>query len=195
MKFKVVAPTNKTDPSLAPDQLNLPGFARLGTESKVRKLSLNEFASAFPSPTDPTQPLADPIGAFLGTLMDDNNPMAMMWSDPISEIVMDNTTEVWEIYNFTADAHPIHLHQVQFEIVNRQPLVTDSEGISAPPARLNGDPVPPESWETGTKDTLVVYPGMVTRLKARFDLKGLYLWHCHIIDHEDNEMMRPVLVQ
>ena len=57
--------------------------------------------------------------------------MAMMWGDPISEIVKVNTTELWEIYNFTADAHPIHLHQVQFEVVNRQPLVTDADGISA----------------------------------------------------------------
>ena len=121
--------------------------------------------------------------------------MAMMWGDPITETPTVNTTEVWEIYNFTADAHPIHLHQVQFEVFNRQPLVTDPDGISVAPATLHGHPVPPESWETGTKDTLIVYPGMVTRLKAKFDIKGLYVWHCHIIDHEDNEMMRPIQVQ
>jgi len=117
-----------------------------------------------------------------------------MFADPVTEKPRLNTTELWEIYNFTADAHPIHLHQVQFEVVNRQPLVTDVDGITVAPATLAGPPVPRESWERGTKDTVISYPGMVTRLKARFDIPGLYVWHCHILDHEDNEMMRPIQV-
>jgi len=55
-------------------------------------------------------------------------------------------------------------------------------------------PRPPQSWETGFKDTVVALPGEVTRVKAKFDLKGRFVWHCHIIDHEDNEMMRPYQV-
>ena len=57
-----------------------------------------------------------------------------------------------------------------------------------------GRPRPPESWETGYKDTVIAYPGEVTRVKAKFDLPGLYAWHCHIVEHEDNEMMRPYRV-
>ena len=52
----------------------------------------------------------------------------------------------------------------------------------------------PEAWETGAKDTVIAYPGEITRVKARFDLPGLYVWHCHIVEHEDNEMMRPYSV-
>jgi FtsP/CotA-like multicopper oxidase with cupredoxin domain len=103
-------------------------------------------------------------------------------------------TEIWEIYNFTADAHPMHLHQVAFQVVDRQNLVVDKTGMTMAPATLVGAPVPPMPWETGFKDTVISYPGQVTRIKAMFDLSGLYVWHCHIVDHEDNEMMRPFYV-
>jgi len=89
-------------------------------------------------------------------------------------------TEVWEIYNFTADAHPIHLHLVRFEVIDRQ--------------TIGGAARPPEPWESGYKDTVISYPGEITRVKAKFDLEGLYVWHCHIVEHEDNEMMRPFVV-
>jgi hypothetical protein len=46
-------------------------------------------------------------------------------------------------------------------------------------------------WETGYKDTVIAYPGEITRVKALYDLPGFYVWHCHIVEHEDNEMMRP----
>ncbi|HSB68025.1 MAG TPA: multicopper oxidase domain-containing protein [Candidatus Methylomirabilis sp.] len=90
-------------------------------------------------------------------------------------------TEVWELHNFTEDAHPIHVHLVQFQVVNRQPF-------DGSPSR------PPETWERGFKDTVIAYPGEVTRLKARFDIAGRFVWHCHILSHEDNEMMRPYKV-
>jgi bilirubin oxidase len=86
-------------------------------------------------------------------------------------------TEVWELQNFTEDAHPIHIHEITFEVVNRQPF--------------DGTPRPPESWELGRKDTVIAYPGEITRVKALFDRAGLFVWHCHIVEHEDNEMMRP----
>jgi len=89
-------------------------------------------------------------------------------------------TEMWEIYNFTADAHPIHLHLVRFAVVNRQVI--------------GGDARPAEPWESGYKDSVVAYPGEITRVKAVFDIAGLYVWHCHIVEHEDNEMMRPFVV-
>ena len=52
-------------------------------------------------------------------------------------------------------------------------------------------PTPPEPWETGFKDTVTAYPGQVTRVRAQFNIPGQYVWHCHIVEHEDNEMMRP----
>ncbi|HLE99251.1 MAG TPA: multicopper oxidase domain-containing protein, partial [Gaiellaceae bacterium] len=89
-------------------------------------------------------------------------------------------TEVWELYNFTEDAHPIHIHEVQFQVVDREPF--------------GGSARPPEEWETGFKDTVIAYPGEITRLKARFGVAGLFVWHCHIVEHEDNEMMRPYVI-
>jgi FtsP/CotA-like multicopper oxidase with cupredoxin domain len=87
--------------------------------------------------------------------------------DPITENPNVNSIEVWEMHNFTMDAHPIHIHLVQFQVVDRQPF----GGIARPP----------EVWEIGFKDTVICYPGEVTRVKASFDIAGLYVWHCHII--------------
>jgi FtsP/CotA-like multicopper oxidase with cupredoxin domain len=98
---------------------------------------------------------------------------------------------VWELYNFTADAHPMHVHEVTFEVENRQPLVLNDDGETAVPVAFAGDPRSPEAWESGVKDTVIAYPGEVTRIKARFDKAGQFVWHCHIVEHEDNEMMRP----
>jgi FtsP/CotA-like multicopper oxidase with cupredoxin domain len=91
--------------------------------------------------------------------------------------------ENWDIYNFTMDAHPIHLHLVRFAVVERR-----SFGATA------GTGTPPEAWETGFKDTVISYPGEITTVRALFDIEGLYVWHCHIVEHEDNEMMRPYAV-
>jgi spore coat protein A len=94
-----------------------------------------------------------------------------------------NSVEEWNIYNFTADAHPIHLHLVRFEVVGRTLL----DGTPSPLGSV-------QPWETGFKDTVISYPGEITTVKAKFDIGGLYVWHCHIVEHEDNEMMRPYFV-
>jgi FtsP/CotA-like multicopper oxidase with cupredoxin domain len=107
---------------------------------------------------------------------------------PVSEDPRRGATEIWEFRNFTEDAHPVHVHQVQFQVLDRRTF----GGADAP--LTMGPPRPPESWETGFKDTVVALPGEITRIKARFDIAGRYVWHCHIIDHEDNEMMRPYQV-
>ena len=185
----------------------------------------------------------------------------------ISELPVEGETEIWEIVNLTADAHPIHLHLVQFQLMNRQdfdvakynaaylaafpgggydPLSATKSyppGVYIPgfgppldyntgnaralggnpdialvskgkPAFLKGNPTPPLPQEAGWKDTVVMYPGQVTRIVVRwaptdipagtdptsanfpFDPNGGhgYVWHCHIVDHEDNEMMRPTEV-
>jgi FtsP/CotA-like multicopper oxidase with cupredoxin domain len=192
-----------------------------------------------------------------------------------SELPDEGSTEVWEIVNITADAHPIHLHLVQFQIINRENFdvgnyiavynqsfpgggFDPATGLPypanvfmpsyGPPSSidqganplsggkyggnpdiagtfpknknqfpyLKGRPAPPLPAEAGWKDTVVAYPGQVTRLAVRwaptdllttavpadlyfpFDPNGYYahgyVWHCHIIDHEDNEMMRPFSV-
>jgi FtsP/CotA-like multicopper oxidase with cupredoxin domain len=118
-----------------------------------------------------------PREALLGTLAGSAG-VPLHWDDPITEDPAVGATEVWELHNFTEDAHPIHIHEILFEVVNRQPF--DS------PTR------PPEPWEAGArKDTVVAYPGEITRVKATFDRGGLFVWHCHIVEHEDHEMMRP----
>jgi FtsP/CotA-like multicopper oxidase with cupredoxin domain len=132
-----------------------------------------------------------PTAALLGTLGGDSNSIPLLWMDNITENPNEGDIEEWTIYNFTADAHPIHIHQVQFQVVNRQQLVVDGNGIATQPAQLFGGTIFPELWETGEKDTVIVYPGEVARVKATFDLPGFYVWHCHILEHEDNEMMRP----
>ena len=183
MKFTIV-PLTGPDASLPVDQLALPALSALGVSIRTRKVSLNEAVSDVLKDVGPRE-------ALLGTVDEMGFPMPMMWMDEITETPKVGDTEVWEIYNFTADAHPIHLHQVMFQVVNRQPLLADEEGISVAPATPVGPPVGPESWETGYKDTVIAYPGQITRIKARFDIAGLYVWHCHIVEHEDNEMMRP----
>jgi bilirubin oxidase len=202
MKFRV---RNRTgfDFSRPPAQLRLPAFARLGAETNTRRLSLNEDMSmtvcaeedgggniVAASCATGGEPFG-PTSARLGTLGADGIPVPNAWMDAVSENPILGSTEIWEIYNFTADAHPIHIHQVQFEVVNRQQLATDAEGVATAPATLVGEPIGPEAWERGTKDTVIVYPGALTRVKAKFDLAGLFVWHCHILSHEDNEMMRP----
>ena len=92
-------------------------------------------------------------------------------------------TEEWNIYNFTADAHPIHLHLVRFQVVSRTTI----------PGKTS-TPVGVMPWEEGFKDTVIAYKDEITTVRAKFDIPGLYVWHCHIVEHEDNEMMRPFFV-
>jgi spore coat protein A len=170
MKF-VVVPLASSDTSVPPDRLTLPTFTPLGAATKRRQVSLNEEESTFPG-------FDGPSAVLLGTLDGSGNPVPMRWEDPITENPALHSIEIWEMYNFTADAHPIHIHEVQFQVVNRQPF-----GRRAPR--------PPERWETGFKDTVIAYPDEITRVKALFGNPGLFVWHCHIVEHEDNEMMRP----
>jgi FtsP/CotA-like multicopper oxidase with cupredoxin domain len=86
----------------------------------------------------------------------------------------------------------MHVHEVTFEVVDREGLVMDEDGEDPElPLTTNGIVTGPEPWETGFKDTVIAYPGQVTRIKATFATPGQYVWHCHIVEHEDNEMMRP----
>jgi FtsP/CotA-like multicopper oxidase with cupredoxin domain len=110
--------------------------------------------------------------------------------DEVTENPAVGATEMWEIYNATADAHPIHIHEVAFEVLNRQDIFVNEETqqVRVVPG---SPPQPREPWETGRKDTVIAYPSQVTRVRIQFTNPGQYVWHCHIVEHEDNEMMRP----
>ena len=135
-----------------------------------------------------------PAAAMLGTVDGDPNTgpapwMMGMWSDPITENPAIGATEVWEFYNGTVDAHPMHIHEVVFAVVNRQAIFVN-EGAKTVQVVPGSVPTAPEPWETGYKDTVIALPGQVT-CRAKFTTPGQFVWHCHIVEHEDNEMMRP----
>ncbi len=201
MQFQVVSAAVGGDPTTPPQFLQLPVITPL-VSTASRDVSLNEeksktvFISTLADGSVVFNPASEepfgPTAALLGTLNPDNTGNPLLWSDDITENPGVGDTEEWVIYNFTADAHPIHIHLVQFQVVDRQQLATDAEGMALQPAQLLiGTNRPPEAWETGFKDTVIVYPGEVTRVKMTFDTAGFYVWHCHIVEHEDNEMMRP----
>ncbi len=181
MEFRVV-PALAPDPTTPPQFLVLPAVTPLPAETVTRPLALMEMMS---------MSWDGPAEAMLGAVDPDGTPEHRMWVEPVSENPAVGATEVWEFYNFTADAHPMHVHEVSFEVVNRQGLVTNEDGETEPPARLDGNARGPEPWESGRKDTVVAYPGEVTRIRATFTNPGQFVWHCHIVEHEDNEMMRP----
>jgi FtsP/CotA-like multicopper oxidase with cupredoxin domain len=185
LQFRVV-PAVAADPTTPPQFLVLPAITRL-TGGATRPLALLEQASEF-------FPDA-PVEARLGTVEGDPNtaPAAATprkWMDPVTENPAVGATEVWEYYNATADAHPMHIHEVAFQVMNRQAIVIDEENGTVQ-VDATSAPTPPEAWENGWKDTVVAYPGQVTRLRLRFVNAGQFVWHCHIVEHEDNEMMRP----
>jgi len=239
MQFRVGFPTGGPDTSYDPATA-LPGSLRPTNPivvldpavttilpDEVRQLTLNEVMGP-----------GGPLEALL------NNSK---WGAAISENPQVGSTEVWEISNLTGDAHPIHLHLVQFQLLSRQrfsskylkaydavfaggvynpaagpPLAYDipnADGaVGGNPAIgpfLQGKAMPPAPNEMGWKDTVIMYPGEVTRIVVRWAPQDVaaggvgagdnafafdptagpgYVWHCHILDHEDNEMMRPYTV-
>jgi spore coat protein A len=113
------------------------------------------------------------------------------WQDPVTETPEFGTTEIWELVNLTDDSHPIHLHLVRFQILERQPFIADFYTMRGQ-LRFGGPPEPPLPQDAGWKDTVRVDPNFITRIIVKFDsYKGRYLWHCHILEHAANEMMRP----
>jgi FtsP/CotA-like multicopper oxidase with cupredoxin domain len=190
------------DPSTPVNQLALDpnpgGVVKLGVSSVIRDLALLEEESALLCVTvDAKTGVIDlvpgslpplcagggvPFGpkeAVLG-VAGSAGGQVQLWDDPIAQNPQVGATETWELWNWSADGHPIHLHLVKFEVVDRQIIGGAVRG--------------PEPWEAGYKDTVIAYPGEVTRVKAKFDIPGLYVWHCHILSHEDNEMMVPYCV-
>lgn len=140
-----------------------------------------------------------------------------IFHDTAEEIPELDTEEIWEFLNITGDTHPMHLHLVNFEVIDRQKVTVDPAVLATfhesfhawladtspgkprlPPGvefAQGSSPLPADAYEKEPKDTVRVPPGSLTRIKVRFRLHtGLYMYHCHILEHEDMEMMRPLLV-
>ena len=183
MQFRVV-PAVAVDSTTPPQFLRLPAITPLPAPVRTRPLALLEMMSM-------TDPMRGPAAAMLGVVDENGVAMHKMWDDAVTENPSKGDTEIWEFYNFTVDAHPMHVHEVVFEVVDRQKLVVDAEGAAVQPAQFDGPARPRDAWESGFKDTVIAYPGEVTRIRAQFKKNGQFVWHCHIVEHEDNEMMRP----
>jgi spore coat protein A, manganese oxidase len=190
MQFRVGPPLSN-DWSTPPALLQLPAVTPLPRETRIRRLALIEQMSGYFAES--------PAEALLGVVNGDPNQaaggtwMAHHWGHTVTENPGVGDVEIWEIYNATGDAHPMHVHEVTFEVLNRQSIYVDEmvQNVKVVP----GSTVqPPKPWESGRKDTVIAYPGEVTRIKAQFSSAGQYNWHCHIVEHEDNEMMRPYRV-
>jgi spore coat protein A len=183
MLFKVTKPLSGTDTSSIPETL-VP-FSPLDPTLAVRERTL--ALTEMDRPSD---------GYTMIGLLDQKH-----WDDPITEDPKAGSTEIWSFANTTGDVHPIHLHLVQFQVLNRQPFDTKAY-LQTGKLVFTNIPMPPESNERPAwKDTIKTYSGYVTRVIARFDLPAgtvarpgdefRYVWHCHVLEHEDNEMMRP----
>jgi len=212
MAFDVVLPL---DPSV-PDNFSVTRFNKgrnkwnfEGVKKKssiVRKVALFEGTDEFGR----LQPLLghydEADGLFKG----------VAWHMPTTENPALGATETWEVYNFTGDAHPVHLHLVHFEVLGRRAITFDEDGTTLPVEQHNGATgqhpkvfnvakvqgkvgkvslKPADGYlENAPKDMVTALPGTVTRIKATFDKPGRYVWHCHILSHEDHEMMRVLHV-
>jgi spore coat protein A len=163
---------------------------------RVRYLTLNEDFDALGR-----------LAQFLGT--DEATSPGLFgraYEMPATEMISAGDTEVWEIINLTMDAHPIHIHLTNAQILSRQYF--DSSSYAGGVPTYIGDEIAPDLNELGWKETIRMYPGQVTRLIMKFDLPVVpfavpqsprtggyeYVWHCHILEHEEHDMMRPLIV-
>jgi spore coat protein A len=139
--------------------------------------------------------------------------------DPKEDVYHEGRTEVWDIYNTTGDTHPIHFHVVNVQIVGRAPFAQAADGSPLAGFSPSGPFAPPDPDERGWKETVRMDPGQVTRVIMEIRLPpdpvvnvlgknrrihvpksprtggAEYVWHCHILEHEEHDMMRPFVVK
>jgi len=174
MQFTVTLPLSSVDTSVIPAYMQPVPKINEQSVSKVRYLTLNDNM--------------DEYGREYMLL--DNK----QWDAPVSENPKLGSTEIWCFINLTTDTHPIHLHLIDFQILDRREFDVEKykkEKI----IHYTSPEMAPESQEQGWKDTVQANPKQVTRIIMKFGpFTGLYVWHCHILEHEDYEMMRPYIV-
>ena len=194
--------TNNTIPATLRSAPISPSDITMGDPvARTRKLALFEGLDD-KGRLQPLLGVAEPTTDVTGGVQDG----ALVWDEckaPITENPMLDDVEIWEVYNATGDAHPLHVHLVSFQILDRQKFKSEmlpkdiiqhdgtvGLGFTLQNIRKIGQPKIPDAYEAGWKDTAVMLPGEVTRVMARFDRPGRYVYHCHILSHEDHEMMR-----
>lgn len=117
------------------------------------------------------------------------------FSDPVTEDPRNGTIEIWEFVNPTMDAHPIHLHAVHFQLLDRRQFDLRRFQRNSQVIFIR-EAIPAAPEERGWKDTILCPPGQVTRIIIPFNgTPGRFVWHCHMLEHEDNEMMRPYVLR
>jgi spore coat protein A len=207
MKINVTRPLVGSDDTVLPANLKLPAVPRL---KATPRLALRDVVAR-----ENEDAVGDPFEVLLN---------GYHFADDVTDIIKAGTTETWQWINLTVDAHPMHTHLVTFQVVDRQPFDVeaytadwDSYLASGRSPRLKpdvaryvtGPPVPPAPEEMGFKDTVKSYPGYVTRIRATFSLPvtslldydpktgifGDWVYHCHILEHEENDMMRPFRIR
>jgi spore coat protein A len=188
-----------TDLRAGNDRLLVPsGVTTLPAGIPVRQLTLNESFDAYGR-------LIQLLGTNRRQL---DGEFGLRYEDPVTESPRQNTIEVWQIANLTGDTHPIHFHLVNVQIISRQRITKRYDGTPHPIAH----PRPPAPEESGWKETVRMNPGELTTIIMQFRLPANppnvasipesprtggneYVWHCHILEHEEHDMMRPLVVR
>ncbi|MDH3303348.1 MAG: multicopper oxidase domain-containing protein [Acidimicrobiia bacterium] len=222
MAFDVVNVLDTSVPDVTPTGIHFGPV--VPTPTRTRKVALFEGTDEF-GRLQPLLGTAEPATDFAGNPINWPNEPAYVnaglvgqmegsiaWHSPTTENPALGSTEEWEIWNVTGDAHPVHLHLVNFEILGRHEIGAGTLVVEQPVVQHNGllgqgfrivNPTLgaavnpddyPEYVENAPKDMVTALPGQVTRIKATFDKPGRYVWHCHILSHEDHEMMRVLHV-
>lgn len=203
MAFDITQRRHDEDDDERKDQFNPLFYTRYQPNNRnvdrFRKLALFEGTDEY-GRLMPMLGTAEPVSDVNGGVVNG----AMTWHLPITENPNLGDTEIWEIFNATGDAHPIHVHLVHFDILDRANFTADlieqpvqqHNNVNGTGFRLENIVVSDtrtlaSDTEAGPKDMVMALPGQVTRIKMTFDKPGRYVWHCHILSHEDHEMMRP----
>ncbi|MDR7238732.1 multicopper oxidase family protein [Neobacillus drentensis] len=174
MQFQVVLPLASVDTSVIPAFLMPVTLLNEQSSSRSRYLTLDDRMDSYGREW---------------MLLDNKS-----WDAPISENPKLGSTEIWYLINLTKDSHPIHIHLIDFQVLDRRDFDVDRYKKEKT-IHYTGPAHPPEPQERGWKDTVRADPKQVTRIIIKFGpFTGLYVWHCHMLEHEDYEMMRPFIV-
>jgi spore coat protein A len=191
LKIRVNRALQGVDRSTTEANLQLPALPLLPAPSLTRVQHLSETL-------DPITGAPINLNVEDAPYLDEETGLPEVTTKPAA-----NAVEDWLLVNTTADTHPIHLHLVTFEVIDRRPFDVAAYDPITQVITYTGAAVPAAPNENGRKDTVQAHPGEVTRIRARFELPDegtivlppgvdnpQYVWHCHILEHEENDMMR-----